>query len=167
VTINHDHLREVAFFRALTRLYTDGYKTGHHHTVEAIYTDVYRGDAETYFFDEVREILDDEDYATVKSLLDDNHRKDAWIKRLFDDKDVMQKSISHVDNELRKYEAELHDANNAYASLLDELAALRKENDKRGHALARIVLMAEKGRHEEDFEAIESAARAAIGDSHE
>ena len=38
-------------------MYTCGYKLGHHDTVESNYTDVDREDMETYFYDNVGDIV--------------------------------------------------------------------------------------------------------------
>lgn len=54
---------------ALTRLYTAGYKSGHHYTVEGGYTDVYHQDGGTYFREDVTELLEDSDYAAIQAAL--------------------------------------------------------------------------------------------------
>jgi hypothetical protein len=41
----------------MVRLYNQGYKAGHHDTVEAGYVDIFDCDMETYHEDVVREIL--------------------------------------------------------------------------------------------------------------
>lgn len=54
---------------ALTRLYTSGYKAGHHYTVEAGYTDVVYSDSSTYFREELVELLKDSDYEAITAAL--------------------------------------------------------------------------------------------------
>jgi len=41
----------------MTFLYTSGYKAGHHDTVESNYTDVEYEDMNTYFYDNVGDII--------------------------------------------------------------------------------------------------------------
>jgi hypothetical protein len=47
--------------KVVTRMYTRGYRSGHHDTVEGQYTDVFHCDQDTYFADEAAEILRDDE----------------------------------------------------------------------------------------------------------
>lgn len=64
--------------RALVRLFTNGYKSGHHDTVEGQFTDVYQSDLETYFEDQVREILTEPEYAALATHPPQQERAAPW-----------------------------------------------------------------------------------------
>lgn len=59
----------------LTEVYTSGYKSGHHDTVEANYTDVFHQDRKTYFLDNVTELVtidDPEKTSEFEAILNNN-----------------------------------------------------------------------------------------------
>ena len=65
---------------ALTRLYTSGHRSGHHDTVEGIFTDVHFSDSETYFRDIVAELIADSDYAAIAARLSQGAQGEAVVR---------------------------------------------------------------------------------------